>query len=51
MRDIAQMATQLALQDERYRPFAEHLLALARRFQSKAILRLVERKLDGTRLA
>jgi hypothetical protein len=47
MRDIARMAAQLTGQDERYRPFSNQLLSLADRFQSKAILSLVEAHMDG----
>ncbi len=43
MRDIAQWATGL---DESYRPFADRLHLLAQGYQSKAILRLVERYLE-----
>ena len=43
MRDIAQWAAGL---DERYRPFADRLHLLAQGYQSKAILRLVERYLE-----
>ena len=42
MREIRQRATHLAGLDARYRPFAEQLLQLARSYQSKAILNLVE---------
>jgi PAS domain S-box-containing protein len=43
MRDIARQAAHVALLDERYQPFARELQQLARTFQSKAILRLIER--------
>ena len=42
MREIMAQADQLAKLDERYRPFANQLSALARDYQSKAVLRLVE---------
>ena len=42
MREIMAQAGRLAGQDERYRPFADQLCALARGFQSKAVLHLVE---------
>jgi hypothetical protein len=35
-------ADQLVSLDERYRPFANRLSALAKAYQSKAVLRLVE---------
>ena len=47
MRDIAQRAAHLATLDERYRPFADQLLSMANRFQSKAILSFVEQHLAG----
>jgi hypothetical protein len=42
MQDIVAQAERLAALDERYRPFANRLSALARGYQSKAVLRLVE---------
>jgi CheY-like chemotaxis protein len=42
MQEIMAQAERLAAQDERYRPFANQLSALARGYQSKAVLRLVE---------
>ena len=51
MRDIARRAAHLAGLDERYRPFADQLLLLANQFQSKAILALVERHLQGEQTA
>jgi signal transduction histidine kinase/CheY-like chemotaxis protein/streptogramin lyase len=51
MRDVVQMAAHLIALDERYRPFAEQLQLLASRFQSKAILRLVEEHLKGEETA
>ncbi|KIF80588.1 ATP-binding protein [Noviherbaspirillum autotrophicum] len=46
MRDIRHYAQHLAELDERYRPFADKLQELARDYQSKAILALVEQHLD-----
>ena len=46
MRDIVQHAAQLAELDERYRPFAEQLRLLAKGYQSKAILSLVEQHIE-----
>ncbi|MBI3143657.1 MAG: hybrid sensor histidine kinase/response regulator, partial [Pseudogulbenkiania sp.] len=43
MRDIRQRASYLAELDERYHPFADKLAQLAKTFQSKAILELVEK--------
>ncbi len=45
MQDILQWANSLTERDERYRPFATQLCQLAKGYQSKAILRLVERHL------
>ena len=42
MQEIMAHAGRLASQDERYRPFADRLIALAKGYQSKAVLRLVE---------
>ena len=47
MRDIVQWAGQVAELDERYRPFAEQLRLMARGYQSKSILSLVEQYLEG----
>lgn len=47
MRDIVQRASHLAELDERHRPFADQLRLLAKGYQSKAILSLVERHLEG----
>jgi CheY-like chemotaxis protein len=47
MRDIAQWATRVTELDERYRPFADQLHLLAKGYQSKAILSLVEQYLEG----
>jgi CheY-like chemotaxis protein len=47
MRDIVQWAAQVAELDERYRPFAEQLRLMAKGYQSKAILSLVEQYLEG----
>jgi PAS domain S-box-containing protein len=46
MRDIVQHAAHLAELDERYRPFAEQLRVLAKGYQSKAILSLVEQHME-----
>jgi hypothetical protein len=42
MQEIMMQAERLAKLDERYRPFANQLHALARNYQSRAVLRLVE---------
>jgi CheY-like chemotaxis protein len=42
MHDIMAYVERLASQDERYRPFADTLSALAKSYQSQAVLRLVE---------
>jgi len=47
MRDIAQHATHLSELDERYDAFADELKSLAKGYQSKAILRLVEQHMDA----
>ncbi len=47
MRDIIRQTTHLERLDPRYRPFAEQLRALAQGYQSKAILDLVERYING----
>jgi len=46
MRQIIEAATEIAASDERYRRFADHLLSLASRYQSKAILTFVEQHLE-----
>jgi len=46
MRAIRRQAGHLAGLDVRYRPFAEHLDQLAKRYQSKAVLKWIERHLD-----
>jgi PAS domain S-box-containing protein len=46
MRDIVQWAGRVDELDERYRPFADQLRLLAKGYQSKAILTLVERYLE-----
>jgi CheY-like chemotaxis protein len=46
MRDIVQWAGRVAELDERYRPFADQLCLLAKGYQSKAILTLVQRYLE-----
>ena len=48
MRDIIRQAAHLEELDQRYRPFAEQLRALAQGYQSKAILDLVERYINRT---
>jgi PAS domain S-box-containing protein len=50
MRGILQKATHLAELDERYRLFANQLRFLAQKYQSKAILSLVERYLERRQL-
>jgi PAS domain S-box-containing protein len=47
MQEIMAQAERLAGLDERYRPFANRLSALARAYQSKAVLRLVEEYWQG----
>jgi CheY-like chemotaxis protein len=42
MQDIVAYANRLASQDERYRAFTDNLSGLARRYQSQAVLRLIE---------
>jgi CheY-like chemotaxis protein len=46
MREIVQWAERVAELDERYHPFAYQLCLLAKGYQSKAILTLVERYLE-----
>jgi hypothetical protein len=46
MRDIVQWAGRVAELDERYRPFTDQLCLLAKGYQSKAILTLVQRHLE-----
>jgi len=46
MRGLLRQATRLTELDQRYLPFANQLHLLARGFESKAILRLVERHLE-----
>jgi hypothetical protein len=46
MRAIRRQAEHLAGRDGRYRPFAEHLDQLAKQYQSKAILKWIERCLE-----
>jgi signal transduction histidine kinase/CheY-like chemotaxis protein len=45
MKAIRERADQLIVQDARYRPFAQRISELASGFQSKAVLRLVEKHL------
>jgi len=49
MRDIIIQADYLRGLDPRYRPFAEQLRGLAKGYQSKAVLELVERYIDRRR--
>jgi PAS domain S-box-containing protein len=49
MRDILHWATQLTNLGEQYGPFATRICELARGYQSKAILGLVERHMNATR--
>ena len=49
MRDIAQYAAHLSELDERYGVFADELKVLAKGYQSKAILQLVEQHMDAGR--
>jgi signal transduction histidine kinase/DNA-binding NarL/FixJ family response regulator len=44
MRAISENAEYLATRDKRYRPFADKILQLARGYQSKALLQLVEKQ-------
>jgi PAS domain S-box-containing protein len=46
MRDITLWAERVAELDQRYRPFADQLRAMAKGYQSKAIVTLVERHLE-----
>jgi CheY-like chemotaxis protein len=46
MRGLLRQATRLTELDQRYLPFANQLRLLAQRFESKAILRLVEQHLE-----
>jgi CheY-like chemotaxis protein len=46
MRDIRRFAEHIAQLDTRYRPFGERLQELAREYQSKAIVQLVEQHLQ-----
>jgi signal transduction histidine kinase len=48
MRDIRDYALHIARLDERYRPFAARLQALAKDYQSKAIVSLVERAINDS---
>jgi hypothetical protein len=47
MRDIAREAAHLSELDGRYGAFATELKLLAKGYQSKAIVRLVERHING----
>jgi hypothetical protein len=46
MRDIRRFAEHIGQLDARYRPFGERLQELAREYQSKAIVQLVEQHLQ-----
>jgi hypothetical protein len=48
MQEIIAQTDRLAALDERYRPFADQLSALAKGYQSKAVLRLVEAHRHGS---
>ena len=48
MRSIREHAKRLGEQDERYRPFAERLCSMADRFESRAIVELIERYREGS---
>ena len=48
MRHIAQEAARIAALDERYHGFAEQIRRLAEDYQSQALLRVIERHLQGT---
>ncbi|HEX7636582.1 MAG TPA: hypothetical protein VF427_15070 [Noviherbaspirillum sp.] len=47
MHDIVAYADRLESQDERYRPFTDTLNALAKSYQSQAVLRLMEEHRQG----
>jgi hypothetical protein len=47
MRDIRDYAAHIAQLDERYRPFAARLQMLAKDYQSKAIVSLIEQALEA----
>jgi CheY-like chemotaxis protein len=51
MQEIMVQAERLAGLDERYRPFADRLTSLAKSYQSKAVLRLVEAHRQGSLIA
>jgi hypothetical protein len=46
MRDMVRWAERVTELDERYRPFADQLRLMAKGYQSKAILILVQRYLE-----
>jgi CheY-like chemotaxis protein len=48
MQEIMAQADRLAALDERYRPFSDQLIALAKGYQSLAVLRLVEAHRQGS---
>jgi len=49
MRDIRHEAERIATLDTKYQPFADKLAALAKSYQSKAILEFVESHIEGKR--
>ena len=50
MQSISERANYLVELEERYRPFASQLRSLAKNYQSKAVLSLVERHLHSDSL-
>ena len=48
MRSIREHAKRLGEQDARYRPFADRLYGMAERFESRAIVELIERYREGS---
>jgi CheY-like chemotaxis protein len=50
MQSILARATYLVGLDERYRPFADRLAVLARGYQSKALLNLVQRHMEANQI-
>lgn len=50
MQHIVEQANHLVQLDERYRPFANQLRSLAKNYESKALLRLVEQHLHSDSL-
>jgi len=49
MGDIRRHADHIAALDEKYRPFADKLISLAKSYRSKAILELVEARIEKKR--